>query len=39
MIGRVERFSVDESALPLMFYRGRYAIPEAGGIFSPPAKV
>ncbi len=39
MIGRVERFSVNESALPLMFYRGRYAIPEAGGIFSPPAKV
>lgn len=39
MIGRVERFSVNESALPLMFYRGRYAIPEAGGIFSSPAKV
>jgi len=39
MIGRVERFSVNESALPLMSYRGRYAIPEAGGIFSPPVKV
>lgn len=39
MIGRVEHFSVDELALPLMFYRGRYAIPEAEGIFSPPAKV
>jgi len=39
MIGRVERFTVDETALPLMFYRGRYVIPEAGGIFSTPAKV
>ncbi len=39
MIGRVERFSVNESALPLMFYRGRYVIPEAEGIFSPLAKV
>ena len=39
MIGRVERFTVNETALPLMFYRGRYVIPEAGGIFSPPAKV
>lgn len=39
MIGRVERFSVDATALPLMFFRGRYAIPEAGGIFSPPVTV
>ncbi|MDD3381693.1 MAG: flavin reductase family protein [Rugosibacter sp.] len=39
MIGRVERFSVDTTALPLMFFRGRYAIPEAGGIFSPPVTV
>ncbi|MCK9990604.1 MAG: hypothetical protein RugAbin2_01618 [Rugosibacter sp.] len=39
MIGRVERFTVNEEALPLMFFRGRYVIPEAGGIFSPPVKV
>lgn len=36
LVGRVERFQTDVDALPLLFYRGRYVIPQTGGLFSPP---
>ena len=36
LIGRVQRFQTNADALPLLFYRGRYVAPQAGGLFSPP---
>ncbi|MFZ2628242.1 MAG: flavin reductase family protein [Rugosibacter sp.] len=36
LIGRVERFKVNPDVLPLLFYRGRYVVPEPGCLFSPP---
>lgn len=35
LIGRVDRFKVNPDALPLLFHRGRYVVPEPGGLFSP----
>jgi flavin reductase (DIM6/NTAB) family NADH-FMN oxidoreductase RutF len=41
LIGKVERFNTNPDALPLVFHRGRYVIPEPGGLFSlePPLSV
>jgi flavin reductase (DIM6/NTAB) family NADH-FMN oxidoreductase RutF len=34
LVGRVERFNTNPDTLPLVFHRGRYVIPEPGGLFS-----